>query len=142
MNLKEKIRDRTARIGVIGLGYVGLPLAVEFAKEGFDVTGFDVDASKVAEINAGRSYILDVATEDVAASVKAGRLRATADMSTMGDMDAIDICVPTPLRKTRDPDLSYVVQSVDSVKAHLKPGQLVILESTTYPGTKIGRAHV
>jgi UDP-N-acetyl-D-glucosamine dehydrogenase len=135
VNLKEKIRDRTARIGVIGLGYVGLPLAVEFAKEGFDVTGFDVDASKVAEINAGRSYILDVATEDVAASVKAGRLRATADMSTMGDMDAIDICVPTPLRKTRDPDLSYVVQSVDSVKAHLKPGQLVILESTTYPGT-------
>jgi UDP-N-acetyl-D-glucosamine dehydrogenase len=135
VSLKEKIRDRKARIGVIGLGYVGLPLAVEFAKEGFDVTGFDVDASKVAEINAGRSYILDVATEDVASCVKAGRLRATADMSTMGDMDAIDICVPTPLRKTRDPDLSYVVQSVDSVKAHLKPGQLVILESTTYPGT-------
>ena len=135
MNLKDKIRDRKARIGVIGLGYVGLPLAVEFAREGFDVTGFDVDASKVAELNAGRSYILDVATEDVAASVKAGRLRATTDMSTMGDMDAIDICVPTPLRKTRDPDLSYVVQSVDSVKAHLKPGQLVILESTTYPGT-------
>ncbi len=135
MNLKDKIRDRKARIGVIGLGYVGLPLAVEFAKEGFDVTGFDVDVWKVSELNAGRSYILDVMTEDVASCVKAERLRATTDMSTMGDMDAIDICVPTPLRKTRDPDLSYVVQSVDSVKAHLKPGQLIILESTTYPGT-------
>jgi UDP-N-acetyl-D-glucosamine dehydrogenase len=137
VNLKEKIRDRKARIGVIGLGYVGLPLAVEFSKEGFDVTGFDVDAWKVAEINAGRSYILDVATEDVAASAKAGRLRATTDMSHLHDMDAIDICVPTPLRKTRDPDLSYVVQSVDAVKAHIKPGQLVILESTTYPGTTV-----
>ena len=135
MNLKDKIKDRKARIGVIGLGYVGLPLAVEFAKQGFDVTGFDVDAPKVAEINAGRSYILDVATEDVSACVKAGRLRATMDMSKLGDMDAIDICVPTPLRKTRDPDLSYVVQSVDAVKAHLKAGQLIILESTTYPGT-------
>ena len=135
MNLKDKIRDRKARIGVIGLGYVGLPLAVEFSKEGFDVTGFDVDAWKVTELNAGRSYIIDVATEDVASCVEAGRLRATTDMSTLQDMDAIDICVPTPLRKTRDPDLSYVVQSVDAVKAHLKPGQLIILESTTYPGT-------
>ena len=135
MNLKEKIRDRKARIGVIGLGYVGLPLAVEFARKGFDVTGFDVDVSKVTEINAGRSYILDVKTEDVAESVAAGRLRATTDMSHLKEMDAIDICVPTPLRKTKDPDLSYVVQAVDSVKAQLKPGQLVILESTTYPGT-------
>jgi UDP-N-acetyl-D-glucosamine dehydrogenase len=135
VNLKDKIRDRKARIGVIGLGYVGLPLAVEFAKKGFDVTGFDVDAWKVGEINAGRTYIGDVKAEDIAASTKAGRLRATTDMSHLHDMDAIDICVPTPLRKTRDPDLSYVVQSVDAVKAHLKPGQLVILESTTYPGT-------
>src|SRR5687767_4157318 len=135
VSLKEQIRDRKARIGVIGLGYVGLPLAVEFAKRGFDVTGFDVDQSKVTEINAGRSYILDVKTEDVKASVDAGRLRATRDMSKLQDMDAIDICVPTPLRKTKDPDLSYVVQAVDSVKAHLKRGQLVILESTTYPGT-------
>jgi UDP-N-acetyl-D-glucosamine dehydrogenase len=135
VSLQDKIRDRKAKIGVIGLGYVGLPLAVEFAREGFDVTGFDVDESKVADINAGRSYILDVKTPDVAASVAAGRLRATTDMSQLRDMDAIDICVPTPLRKTRDPDLSYVVQAVDAVKAHLKPGQLVILESTTYPGT-------
>ena len=135
MTLRDKIRDRKARIGVIGLGYVGLPLAVEFAKKGFDVTGFDVDASKLDALNAGRSYILDVKTDDVRECVAAGRLRATSDMSRLADMDAIDICVPTPLRKTKDPDLSYVVQAVDSVKAHLKKGQLVILESTTYPGT-------
>ena len=135
VNLKDKIRDRTARIGVIGLGYVGLPLAAEFANKGFHVTGFDVDASKVDEINAGRSYILDVKTEKVRECVDAGRLKATTDMSHLNEMDAIDICVPTPLRKTKDPDLSYVVQAVDSVKAHIRQGQLVILESTTYPGT-------
>ena len=135
MELTEKIRGRQAKVGVIGLGYVGLPLAVEFALHGFDVTGFDVDAWKVAELNAGRSYIGDVGTADVATTVQAGRLRATTDMSMLRDMDAIDICVPTPLRKTRDPDLSYVVQAVDAVKAHLRSGQLVILESTTYPGT-------
>src|SRR5687768_13999784 len=133
--LKEKIHNRTARVGIIGLGYVGLPLAVEFAKNGFDVTGFDVDTSKVDAINAGRSYILDVKSADVAATVKAGKFRATTDMGSMKDMDAIDICVPTPLRKTKDPDLSYVVQAVDAVKAHIRTGQLVILESTTYPGT-------
>jgi len=135
VTLQDKIREGKARIGVIGLGYVGLPLAVEFSKKGFDVTGFDVSASKVSDINAGRSYIGDVPAPDVAAVVAAGRLRATGDMSQVAEMDAIDICVPTPLRKTRDPDLSYVVQAVDSVKAHLRPGQLVILESTTYPGT-------
>ncbi len=135
MDLNEKIHRKTARIGVIGLGYVGLPLAVEFAKKGFDVTGFDVDQAKVAELNAGRSYILDVATSDVADAIRAGRLRATTDMAQLHDMDVIDICVPTPLRKTRDPDLSYVVQAVDAVKARLRRGQLVILESTTYPGT-------
>jgi UDP-N-acetyl-D-glucosamine dehydrogenase len=135
VNLKDKIRNRSARVGVIGLGYVGLPLAVEFAKSGFDVTGFDVDESKVEQINAGRSYILDVKTEDVKSTVNAGRLRATANMSHLSEMDVIDICVPTPLRKTKDPDLSYVVQAVDAAKAHLKHGQLIILESTTYPGT-------
>ena len=135
MHLKEKIRDRKARVGIIGLGYVGLPLAVEFARKGFDVTGFDVDASKIDAISAGRSYIPDVKTEEVEASVDAGRLRATIDMSLLKEMDAIDICVPTPLRKTKDPDLSYVIQAVDAVKACLRRGQLVILESTTYPGT-------
>jgi UDP-N-acetyl-D-glucosamine dehydrogenase len=127
VNLKDKIRDRSARVGVIGLGYVGLPLAVEFATSGFNVTGFDVDGSKVDEINAGRSYILDVKTDDVASSVRAGRLHATTDMSCLAEMDVIDICVPTPLRKTKDPDLSYVVQAVDAAKAHLKRGQLIIL---------------
>ena len=135
MELKEKIRNKEARIGIIGLGYVGLPLAVEFAKAGFEVTGFDVDVAKVDSINHGHSYIGDVSSEDVSCTVKAGKLKATDDMSKLHDMDAIDICVPTPLRKTRDPDLSYVVLAVDAVRARLKPGQLVILESTTYPGT-------
>jgi len=135
LELKEKIRNKQARIGIIGLGYVGLPLAVEFAKAGFEVTGFDVDVAKVDSINKGHSYIGDVPSEDVACTVKAGRLKATDDMSKLHDMDAIDICVPTPLRKTRDPDLSYVILAVDAVRARLRPGQLVILESTTYPGT-------
>jgi UDP-N-acetyl-D-glucosamine dehydrogenase len=131
----ERIRARQARVGVIGLGYVGLPLVVEFARAGFDVTGFDVDASKTDQINAGKSYIPDVSEADLAACVSAGRLRATTDMSQLGAMDAIDICVPTPLRKTKDPDLSYVVHAVEAVAATLRRGQLVILESTTYPGT-------
>src|SRR5258705_7331688 len=100
-HLLDRIRSRQAKVGVIGLGYVGLPLAVEFARAGFDVTGFDVDANKTAQINAGRSYIPDVAASDLADQVHAGRLRATTDMQALGDMDAIDICVPTPLRKTR-----------------------------------------
>jgi UDP-N-acetyl-D-glucosamine dehydrogenase len=135
VNLKEKLDTRKARVGVIGLGYVGLPLAVEFAKAGFDVTGFDVDESKVAELNQGRSYILDVTSEDVAACVKAGRLRATTDMSKLGDMDAVDICVPTPLRKTKDPDMSYVVSAAEEIAKYIHPGMLIVLESTTYPGT-------
>ena len=133
--LHDRIRTRSARVGVIGLGYVGLPLAVEFARAGFTVTGFDVDASKIAEINAGRSYIPDVPGDDLAAQVRAGKLNATTDMAQLGEMDAIDICVPTPLRKTKDPDLSYIVLAVEAVAATLKRGQLVILESTTYPGT-------
>ena len=133
--LLDRIQNKQARIGVIGLGYVGLPLAVEFAHAGFTVTGFDVDESKTRQINDGKSYIPDVQADDVAAMVKAGRLHATADVSELGGMDAIDICVPTPLRKTKDPDLSYVVLAVEAVAATLKPGQLVILESTTYPGT-------
>jgi UDP-N-acetyl-D-glucosamine dehydrogenase len=108
---------------------------VEFAKAGFQVTGFDVDVAKIASINKGHSYIGDVSSEDISTAVKAGKLSATDDMSKLHDMDAIDICVPTPLRKTRDPDLSYVILAVDAVRARLKPGQLVILESTTYPGT-------
>ena len=135
MTLKEKIDGRTARIGVIGLGYVGLPLAVEFCRAGFDVTGFDIDDAKAAQINDGHSYIGDVTTADLAGCVATGRLRATTDMSRLKDMDVVDICVPTPLRKTRDPDMSYVVAASEQIASHLHPGMLIVLESTTYPGT-------
>ena len=133
--LASKIETHRARIGIIGLGYVGLPLAVEFARGGFEVTGFDVDSAKVTEINAGRSYIPDVPGSELAAVVAAGKLTATSNMALLGTMDAIDIAVPTPLRKTRDPDLSYVVKAVEAVVAALRAGQLIVLESTTYPGT-------
>jgi len=134
-NLMERIRSRQARVGVIGLGYVGLPLAVEFARAGFHVTGFDVDPQKVSAITAGTSYIPDVPPHELAEVVKSGHMRATSDMHALADMDVADICVPTPLRKTKDPDLSYVVLALEAVAAQLKRGQLVILESTTYPGT-------
>jgi UDP-N-acetyl-D-glucosamine dehydrogenase len=134
-DLVARIRSRQARVGIIGLGYVGLPLAVEFSRQGFDVTGFDVDRSKVDQINAGSSYIPDVASQDLCVEVRAGRLRATSMMSELAAMDVVDIAVPTPLRKTRDPDLSYVAKAVESVAASLRVGQLVVLESTTYPGT-------
>jgi UDP-N-acetyl-D-glucosamine dehydrogenase len=135
MTLRDKIASRQARIGVIGLGYVGLPLAVEFCRAGFDVTGFDVDERKTAEINAGRSYIGDVSTEQLAECVASGRLRATAEMSALADMDVVDICVPTPLRKTKDPDMSYVVSASEEIAKYIHPGILIVLESTTYPGT-------
>src|SRR5437764_1177296 len=133
--LLDRIRARKAKIGVIGLAYVRLPLAVEFARQGFNVCGFDVDESKTEQINAGKSYIPDVPTNVLADVVKAGRLQATSRMGELANMDVIDICVPTPLRKTKDPDLSYVVKAVEAVAVTLKRGQLVILESTTYPGT-------
>jgi len=134
-SLLDRIHTRQARIGVIGLGYVGLPLAVEFALAGFHVTGFDVDPAKVADIQRGHSYIPDVAQADIAKVVASGHLRATTDVAELATMDVADICVPTPLRKTKDPDMSYVVQALEGVAAHLQKGQLVILESTTYPGT-------
>jgi UDP-N-acetyl-D-glucosamine dehydrogenase len=133
--LLDRIRTRTARVGVIGLGYVGLPLVVELAHAGFDVTGFDIDASKAASIAAGKSYIPDISDAALAGPLASGKLHATTDMSKLAEMDAIDICVPTPLRKTKDPDLSYVVKAVEAAAATLRRGQLVILESTTYPGT-------
>ncbi len=133
--LLDRIRSKEATVGVIGLGYVGLPLAVEFARHGFRVTGFDVDESKARAINDGKSYIPDVVESDLASAVTAGRLRATSDMSRLAAMDVIDIAVPTPLRKTKDPDLSYIVQAVEACAATLRPGQLIVLESTTYPGT-------
>jgi UDP-N-acetyl-D-glucosamine dehydrogenase len=134
-SLHQKLTDRTARVGVIGLGYVGLPLVVEFARAGFHATGMDLDARKVDAIGRGESYIPDVKTADVAAFRASGRLDATTDPSIAAVLDTINICVPTPLRKTKDPDLSYVVSAVEMIAGHLRPGQLVILESTTYPGT-------
>jgi len=135
MSLLTRIQNRDCKVGIIGLGYVGLPLAAELAKAGFHVTGFDVDAWKVGELNAGRSYIPDVPTAELTEVVKSGHFTATTEMGGLADMDCIDIAVPTPLRKTKDPDMSYVVQAVEAVKQHLKKGQLVSLESTTYPGT-------
>ena len=136
-NLKKLISDGKAKIGIIGLGYVGLPLAVEFAEKGFAVTGFEVDASKVKAINAGKSYILDVPEEQVKRLHKRGLLDATLDFNGLGKQDAIIICVPTPLRKSKDPDVSYIVSATDAIKKRLRKGQLIILESTTYPGTTV-----
>jgi UDP-N-acetyl-D-glucosamine dehydrogenase len=135
MSLKDRIASGSASVAVIGLGYVGLTEAVELARVGFRVVGFDIDAERVAAVQAGRSYIVDVADEDLAQSVGSGRLQATTDPSLMADMDAILICVPTPLGKTKAPDLSYIVSAVDAIRARLRRDQLVVLESTTYPGT-------
>ena len=133
--LRRRIETRTARVGVVGLGYVGLPLAVEFARNGFETIGLDLDPRKVASITAGESYIPDVPTSDVHALVGAGRLRATSDYRAVAELDTVNICVPTPLRKTKDPDMSFVVSAVEAIAEHLHEGMLVILESTTYPGT-------
>ncbi len=133
--LETKIRERSARVGVIGLGYVGLPLAVEFAKAGFVVTGIDVQENKVARVNAGDSYVQDVPSAELAPLVAGGRLRATKDFSDIAGLDTINIAVPTPLRKTKDPDMSYVVAACQDLAKHFDAGKLVILESTTYPGT-------
>ena len=133
--LEEKLRERTARVGIVGLGYVGLPLAVEFAKAGFHVTGIDVQDQKVASINAGDSYVQDVDGKTLRALVESGHLRATADFSVISELDTINVCVPTPLRKTKDPDMSYIVEAGRQIAKYAHPGMLVILESTTYPGT-------
>src|SRR5687768_485525 len=133
--LMGRLEDRTAVCGVIGLGYVGLPLAVELARSGYRVIGFDVSERVVEGINAGGSHVMDVPSEVVANFVDGGLIEATADLSRLAECDAISICVPTPLNKTKDPDLSYVVAAGHAVHHALRPGQLVILESTTYPGT-------
>jgi len=133
--LSEKINKRTAKLGIVGFGYVGLPLAMEFLEAGFDVTGIDLDTEKVDMVNRGESYIGDVSSEDVARYTDAGKLRATTDFSVVETLDCINICVPTPLRKTKDPDVSYIVNAVNQIKEHYHDGMLIILESTTYPGT-------
>lgn len=133
--LIEKLNNHTAKVAVVGMGYVGLPLAVVFAESGFDVTGIDLDARKVTILNQGESYILDIPTEKVSALVKQGCLRATADYSIIREMDAVSICVPTPLRKTGDPDLSFIVSAVEGIAPFVHPGMIIVLESSTYPGT-------
>jgi UDP-N-acetyl-D-glucosamine dehydrogenase len=133
--LEQKITSRRARVGIVGLGYVGLPLAVEFAKAGFSVTGIDLHAGKTARVNAGDSYVGDIASSVLSKLVQAGKLRATTDFAAVRDLDTINICVPTPLRKTKDPDMSYIVSSCEEILKYLHPGILIILESTTYPGT-------
>src|SRR4051812_28947206 len=133
--LKDRISKKKARVGVLGLGYVGLPLAVEFANAGFEVVGIDVQQSKVEQFNSGHSYVKDVKDDVFAPLVKSGKLRATSDFSVIRELDTIDICVPTPLRKTKDPDMSFVVAATEAIAQHMHPGLLVMLESTTYPGT-------
>jgi UDP-N-acetyl-D-glucosamine dehydrogenase len=133
--LLERIHDGSAVIGVVGLGYVGLPLAIEFGKAGFRVIGYDVSPRVIDTLTAGQSHIQDVPAADVAALVKAGRLSATRDPARLGEVDAVSIAVPTPLVKTRDPDMSFVDRATDTIAAHCRPGTLVVLESTTYPGT-------
>src|SRR6185436_7243529 len=131
----SRITEKRARIGVIGLGYVGLPLLAEFARGGFTGIGFEVDAHKTALINAGTSYIGDVTSEAIAEHVAAKRLSATTDFDQLNECDAVIICVPTPLRKTKEPDVSYILAAAEEITKRLHRGQLIILESTTYPGT-------
>jgi UDP-N-acetyl-D-glucosamine dehydrogenase len=133
--LLAKIESRRARTGVVGLGYVGLPLLVELAKAGFHSTGIDLDARKIQAIQDGRSYIPDVSTADVLALKRAGKLDTTTDFAVVAQLDTINICVPTPLRKTKDPDMSYIVSAVEAISKYLHEGMLIVLESTTYPGT-------
>jgi UDP-N-acetyl-D-glucosamine dehydrogenase len=133
--LETRIKTKQARFGVIGLGYVGLPLALTLNEAGFDVVGIDIDTNRVDAILAGRSYITDISDKELQKAAAQKRFRATTNLSEIRNLDAVSICVPTPLRKTKDPDMSYVISAADAIAKGLRPGQLVILESTTYPGT-------
>jgi len=133
--LEERIKNKTAKVCVVGLGYVGLPLAVAFAQAGFKVLGFDMQQKRVDSVNKGQSYIADISSENLSAVVANNRLQATTAQNRLREVEAICICVPTPLTKSKEPDLSYVTQESEELSRHLQPGQLVVLESTTYPGT-------
>ncbi len=135
ISLHERIHSQSAEIGIIGLGYVGLTEAIEFARSGFRVTGFDIDINRIRHIQAKRSYLIDISDEDLGHVVDIGKLRATEEFSLLKEMDAVLIAVPTPLSKTKAPDLSYIINAVEAIRPHLREGQLIILESTTYPGT-------
>tara|TARA_B100000945_G_scaffold166199_1_gene133251 strand:- start:3464 stop:4777 length:1314 start_codon:yes stop_codon:yes gene_type:complete len=132
---KNKINSKEAKLCVIGLGYVGLPLAVEFAKAGFKVTGIDISENRVNKINKGENYIRDINDKELRSLIDSGSLKATTDYSVISEMDAISICVPTPLSKLKDPDVSYIQSSIDEIVNYIHPGLLLVLESTTYPGT-------
>ena len=134
-SLIQKLKEKNARVAILGLGYVGLPLAVVFAEAGFNVTGIDLDSRKVDSLKTGVSYIPDVKTATVAALVKSGRLSATTDFSVLKEMDAISICVPTPLRQTGDPDMSFIISATEELAKYMHKGMVVVLQSTTYPGT-------
>src|SRR5215207_2339440 len=133
--LIKDLKTKKAQIGILGLGYVGLPLAVVFAEAGFHVTGIDPDARKVDCLHQGVSYIPDVKTETVEKLVKSGHLTATTDFSVLKEMDAVSICVPTPLRQTGDPDMSFIISATEELAKYMHKGMVVVLESTTYPGT-------
>ena len=134
-NLERKLETKTAVIGIVGLGYVGLPLAIAFAEAGFKVLGFDIKSTNVDAINAGQSYIADIDNDKLTAVTGNKRLEATTSQSRLDEVDAVCICVPTPLTKTREPDLSYVVHECEVLQNYLQNGQLIVMESTTYPGT-------
>jgi UDP-N-acetyl-D-glucosamine dehydrogenase len=131
----ERIRRREAKVGVVGLGYVGLPLGMAFAEAGFPVTGLDIDARKIEKITAGESYIKHIPSEPIRTLTQSGKLSATSDFSKAAELDCILICVPTPLTASREPDMSYIVKTGESLAPYVRPGQLYVLESTTYPGT-------
>jgi UDP-N-acetyl-D-glucosamine dehydrogenase len=135
MDWNDKINRKDVHVVVVGIGYVGLPLVVEFAKAGFRVTGFDKDPRKVAKLSEGISYIEDISSESLTPHVADGRLKATLDESVMATADAVIVCVPTPLNKTKEPDVSYIAAATEAICRHWKPGQVIVLESTTYPGT-------
>lgn len=135
MKLKDKIKERDSRVGILGMGYVGLPLAVGFAEAGFPVTGFDIKTEKVEKINRGESPVEDVSDSRLETLVAADQLAASHDMSELADIDCLSICVPTPLRKSRDPDISYIAKATETIAENFSPPGLIILESTTYPGT-------
>jgi len=133
--LQEKIKNKTAKVGVVGLGYVGLPLAIEFCKAGFEVIGIDISEAKVQQLRAGQSYVLDVPGKDVTTFVQSGKLTLSTDYSLVKELDSVSIAVPTPLRKTKDPDVSFIVSAMENCKPYLHHNMLIVLESTTYPGT-------
>ena len=132
--LKIKFEKRTAHIGIVGMGYVGLPLALLFSEERFPVTGFDIDEQKVSTLNSGGSYIVRILPKEIQSAQQSG-FRATSDYSQINRMDAVIICVPTPLNEYHEPDLSYITSTVEAIAPRLRQGQLIVLESTTYPGT-------